>query len=118
VAFTDTEKSNIISTVEQSQTSTENTSLKKKQRHVSDEVRLQVHQAKQSMEENIARAEKTEKRLQELDINPSSGIVRCRSLEDITGEKSAEGKDTFTKSENVSTMPTTFKSETKVGKYI
>ncbi|XP_048757776.2 uncharacterized protein LOC125668063 isoform X3 [Ostrea edulis] len=119
VAFTDTEKSDIITNVEQTQVQTpaEATSLRKKQHHVSDEVRLQVNEAKLSMEENIAKAEKTEKFLDEMDINPSSKMIRCRSLENIKGTKlttdTSNGKDYLTKSENMSSMPATSKTGTK-----
>lgn len=120
MAFTDTEKSDIITNVEQTQVQTpaEATSLRKKQHHVSDEVRLQVNEAKLSMEENIAKAEKTEKFLDEMDINPSSKMIRCRSLENIKGTKlttdTSNGKDYLTKSENMSSMPATSKTGTKV----
>lgn len=54
---------------------------------MSDEVRAQVQQAKTSMEDNIAKVEKTGKRLDEMDIYASPQVTKCRSLDDLTVDK-------------------------------
>lgn len=54
---------------------------------MSEEVRAQVQQAKTSMEDNIAKVEKTGKRLDEMDIYASPQVTKCRSLEDLTKDK-------------------------------
>ncbi|XP_061191574.1 uncharacterized protein DDB_G0284459-like [Saccostrea echinata] len=121
VAFSDTEKLNIISNAEQIQkeTSSDEAGRRKRQRHVSDEVRLQVQEAKTSMEENIKKAEKTERLLDEVDIYATSKVTKSRSVENITketttpvqkeGRPSSDGIDP-TKS---SALPVTDKAELK-----
>lgn len=89
VAFTDAEKISVISNVEnlQSESFPGAREKRKERQHVSDEVRAQVQQAKTSMEDNIAKVEKTGKRLDELDIYATPGVTKCRSLDDLTKEK-------------------------------
>lgn len=60
---------------------------RKEGQNVSDEVRAQVQQAKTSMEDNIAKVEKTGKRLDEIDIYASPRVTKCRSLDDLTVDK-------------------------------
>lgn len=89
VAFTDAEKISVISNVEklQSESFPEAKDRRKEGQNVSDEVRAQVQQAKTSMEDNIAKVEKTGKRLDEIDIYASPRVTKCRSLDDLTGDK-------------------------------
>ncbi|XP_062618892.1 uncharacterized protein LOC134280499 [Saccostrea cucullata] len=119
VAFSDTEKLNIISNAEQiqSQTPSEEAGRRRKQRHVSDEVRLQVQEAKTSMEENIKKAEKTEKLLDDINIYGPSKVTKSRSLEDIGKEKTTPMKEELRPSSDgigstkSSALPVTEKAE-------
>lgn len=89
VVFTDTEKISVISNVEklQSESFPEAKDRRTERQNVSDEVRAQVQQAKTSMEDNIAKVEKTGKQLDEIDIYASPQVTKCRSLEDLTKDK-------------------------------